>query len=343
MGKAGNIIANCVLGLVLLVLIGVMVAPSLIGFQLEPVLSGSMEPTVHTGALIAIVKTDPTQIKVGDVIGFHATGIDTPVCHRVIEITQTDSGYGFITKGDANNDADPWVIAPKDLIGKVPFNIAWFGFAAKFIKTPAGFIVLMGIPALAIIILEMKNLLSSTHTKRRRPRLMTHPTRWPQYLPFLGGLILLVTCWGMMIGNHSEKTLGSMTAPTINNDNTQYTAKRTMQNKGKLPLVICLKSADQQIMFSENYFQLAPGEQKEIEITGDNQDAVILTSGFFPLLPKQTLYSLFKWNSLLAPGISLSIWIIPLVISIFVILKITLFKPQLNRRVKLFRGVLANE
>jgi signal peptidase I len=326
-----------------LVLGGVMVAPRLVGFELEPVLSGSMEPNIHTGALIAIVKTDPGQLKEGDIIGFHAAGIDTPVCHRIFEIFQTDTGYGFTTKGDANDDVDPWTIAPQDVIGKIAFNISWFGYLAKFIKTPTGFIVMMGVPALAIVLLEIRNLLVPAQPKRQRPRLHQRPSRWPLYLPFIGGLVLLAIGWGMMAGNHTEKTLGSFASGSKDESGLKYSAERTMQNKGKLPLVICLTSTDSQISFSEDYFQLSPGQQKQVEISGYNQEAVIRTGGFFPLLPATTLYSLYKWNPLLAPAAALAVWIVPLCTLVFIVFRTIFFRPQLNRRVKYFRGALANE
>jgi signal peptidase len=135
--KLVNIVANAVLVIAVIVLLAVMVAPRLTGLTLEPVLSGSMEPTIRTGALIGIASTDPAQIEVGDIIGFHVAGMDTPVCHRVIELVQTDQGPGFKTKGDANSDADTWTVSPNDIIGKVYFNISSLGYVAKFIKTPS--------------------------------------------------------------------------------------------------------------------------------------------------------------------------------------------------------------
>lgn len=66
--------------------------------NIEPriVLSGSMEPKIHTGSICFINKKVPyDKIKTGDIIAFKA-GKNTMVTHRVISVTNS----GFETKGD---------------------------------------------------------------------------------------------------------------------------------------------------------------------------------------------------------------------------------------------------
>jgi len=72
------------------------------GWEFDAVLSGSMEPELAVGGLIVIRPADPQQLNVGDVISFKLPGIDTPICHRVMDIQETESGRLFTTKGDAN-------------------------------------------------------------------------------------------------------------------------------------------------------------------------------------------------------------------------------------------------
>lgn len=72
--------------------------------NIEPriVLSGSMEPKIHTGSICFINKKVPyDKIKTGDIIAFKA-GKNTMVTHRVISVTNA----GFETKGDANKVSD---------------------------------------------------------------------------------------------------------------------------------------------------------------------------------------------------------------------------------------------
>src|SRR5690625_2162230 len=78
--------------------------PSLFGYQLKTVLSGSMEPEIKTGSIVGIEETkDPTAYQKGDVITF-STEEDLLITHRITEVKQ--DGEVYTTKGDANNAAD---------------------------------------------------------------------------------------------------------------------------------------------------------------------------------------------------------------------------------------------
>jgi signal peptidase len=332
---------NAILILSVLLLAAVLVVPRFTGLALEPVLSGSMEPNIHTGALIGITRTDPAQVAVGDIIGFHVAGMDTPVCHRVIEIVQTNTGYAFKTMGDANNDPDPWIVNPQDLIGKVNFNLAWLGYAAKYFKTPTGFLLMMGIPATLVVLLELKGLFMPTQKKRKRPNLHKKPFNILPFIPFIGGTALVLILWAVMAGNITEKTLSSLSPADTGEGG--YTAQRTIQNKGKLPLIICLTASDPGVVFSENSFELSPGAQKRVEIKGENGDSVINSGGFFPILPAETLKMFFDWNPLFSSMVAVGLWIIPLTLIAFLSLELIVRKAPYRARTKYFRGALSNE
>ena len=334
-------LGNALLIVAVLLLAAILIVPRFTGLALEPVLSGSMEPNIHTGALIGIARSDPAQIAVGDIIGFHVAGMDTPVCHRVIAIVQTESGFAFQTKGDANAEPDPWTVNPQDLMGKVYFNFAWVGYAAKYFKTPSGFLFMMGIPAVLVVLLELKGLFMPAQKKRQRPNLHRSSFNYLPFIPFAAGIALVVILWAMMAGNITEKSLSSLS--TAGAGEGGYNAQRTMQNKGKLPLVICLTASDPGVVFSENNFTLSPGQQKQVEIKGLNGDAVINSGGFFPILPAETLKALFDWSPLFSPMIAVSLWIFPLTLIAFLGVGLIVRGENYGRRAKYFRGASNNE
>lgn len=337
MKRVVGTLANLVLAISVLLLVTAFLAPSLLGVTLESVLSGSMEPAIRTGALIAVGKAAPEEVQVGDIIGFRVEGMDTPVCHRVIEIVDTEEGIGFRTKGDASEEPDAWIVKPENLIGRVVVSLSWLGYIAKFIKTPYGFGLLLGLPAVVLIATEMKNLFWPKRIRRKRPRLRQKPSRLPAYLAIIIGLVLIGALWGMMAGNTQEKTLGSF-AERGEGVNQPYVSQRNMQNKGMLPLVICLSSEDETVSFSEDCFPLSPGRQKEIEISGDSETAVIKTGCFFPILPQQALYQLFTWDSRFAPLVAAAVWLFPLTMISFLVLRGLSSQPKL--RAKYIKGVL---
>lgn len=65
--KVWDIVSSVLVGLVVL-LAALLVGARLVGLQVFTVLSGSMEPTYHTGSLIYVKKVDPFTIKEGQPI-----------------------------------------------------------------------------------------------------------------------------------------------------------------------------------------------------------------------------------------------------------------------------------
>ena len=81
MKKAWSIISSVLVALVVLLAIA-LVGVRLFGLQVYTVLSGSMEPTYHTGSLIYVKRVDPFTITPGQPITF-LLDEDTVATHRV--------------------------------------------------------------------------------------------------------------------------------------------------------------------------------------------------------------------------------------------------------------------
>lgn len=73
-------------------------------YKLILVTSDSMAPAFYSGDMIMIVKVEPDQVKVGDVVTFQ-TKDNKLLTHRVVEIKEDGE---IVTKGDANEEADVW-------------------------------------------------------------------------------------------------------------------------------------------------------------------------------------------------------------------------------------------
>lgn len=75
------------------------------------VISGSMEPTIHTGSLIVAHPVDAATLKVGDIASLQRND-GVFVTHRVVENDEAknvnqDNVRSIRMKGDANNGVDP--------------------------------------------------------------------------------------------------------------------------------------------------------------------------------------------------------------------------------------------
>lgn len=121
------------------------------------VLSGSMEPAIHTGSVVVVKPSE--NYKIGDIITFgEMSKTKTPTTHRIYEIKVVGSQPVYITKGDANNAPDQKEIAGKDIIGKVLFDVPYVGYAVDTAKKPWGFAAIIIVPALLIIFDEGKKI-----------------------------------------------------------------------------------------------------------------------------------------------------------------------------------------
>lgn len=93
------------------------------GFMMFRVITGSMEPTIPTGALLVTQQTDIDTIAVGDIICFRTQEAEIwgkVVTHRVTAIQTAIDGSPLLqTKGDANLAADGFYVSGDNFIGKV--------------------------------------------------------------------------------------------------------------------------------------------------------------------------------------------------------------------------------
>lgn len=134
--------------------------------QAKIVQSGSMEPTIHTGALVLITPAD--SYAVGDIVTFGPdTSTQIPTTHRLVATSGSGAAQVFTTQGDANEDPDSLPISVADIHGKVRMNIPYLGYVLDFARQPLGFVALVGIPAILIISEELSKIYRELKNNRR--------------------------------------------------------------------------------------------------------------------------------------------------------------------------------
>lgn len=147
-------------GLALVVLAAVVpfaiyAVPQLVGAdESYVVLSGSMEPAISAGDVVLVQRTDPRSIAVGDVVTFAVDGDRVPVTHRVVAVTRGITERTFVTKGDANEEADPRPVLASAVLGRVVLVVPYLGFVVTAVDTPVGFALLVVLPIGLLIVSE---------------------------------------------------------------------------------------------------------------------------------------------------------------------------------------------
>lgn len=152
--KLWNGLTTVLVALVVILAI-LLVGVRLVGLTPYVVLSGSMEPTYHTGSLIYVKKVDPFTIEAGTPITFMMDE-DTIATHRVVGVVPDEEDstvIRFRTKGDANDAEDGTLVHYKNVIGTPVFSIPYLGYVSDYITNPPGMYI--GFAVLGIIILML--------------------------------------------------------------------------------------------------------------------------------------------------------------------------------------------
>lgn len=170
--KIWNVITSVAVVLTILLAIA-LVGVRLVGLQVFTVLSGSMEPTYHTGSLIYVKQADPFLLKDGDVITF-LLDEDTVATHRIVGVVPDEddpSVIRFCTKGDANDTEDGKLVHFRNVIGTPVFSIPALGYVASYIQNPPGTYVAISAGAILIALVFLPDLFSDEDggKPRRKP------------------------------------------------------------------------------------------------------------------------------------------------------------------------------
>ena len=134
--------------------------------QVYVVRSGSMEPSIPTGAVVVVRRA--TEYNENEVITFSNRGEDIPTTHRIIKKEIISGRASYTTKGDANNAPDVEAVYSSRILGKVLFDIPYVGYAVAAARQPLGFFIIIVLPALFIIYDEGMNIWKELKHKKNK-------------------------------------------------------------------------------------------------------------------------------------------------------------------------------
>lgn len=157
--------------LVLAVLVLLTPLPDMLGWHVYVVRSGSMEPALAVGGMIATRAVPANDLHVGDVITFadqDQPGVE--VTHRVVALNNQDGQLVATTKGDANDTVDSWSVPIDASVGRVQFSAPYLGYVSVWETTVPGKLTLLLVGGLLLT-------LSSLRDKRPRVVVAQAPKR----------------------------------------------------------------------------------------------------------------------------------------------------------------------
>lgn len=161
--KIINKIKNILLTVILVLLVIVVAAsvfikatgntPSIGGYMLFRVATGSMEPEIMIGDVILVKEpSDYSAIAVGDVVTYESrSGVTAgrPVTHKVIRAPYEDNGEWYLqTQGVANDIPDEEINA-EQLLGVMVVKIPFLKELYSFFLTPWGLLTIIALIIIA--------------------------------------------------------------------------------------------------------------------------------------------------------------------------------------------------
>jgi signal peptidase len=149
----------------IILLSGSIMVLSVMGYKPMAVLSGSMEPNYHVGALVFVNTNIKAQdVRVGDVITFEMG--ESVVTHRVMDVAK--EGNFFTTKGDANENEDGFPVPFTSLIGQAWLHIPRIGRILLNLGTKSGIAIGLIVSSILIALFVIPVLLEPDEQEGRR-------------------------------------------------------------------------------------------------------------------------------------------------------------------------------
>jgi signal peptidase len=133
-----------------------LTVPGAFGLHPFTVLSGSMEPTIHTGDIVVVDKISPLDTRVGDVVTFRSPEDPAKlITHRMISMRVRGETVFVVTRGDANTGVERWSVPTNGTIGRAEYRIPKLGYAANRVGSRFGRLAFLVVPALLLALVEL--------------------------------------------------------------------------------------------------------------------------------------------------------------------------------------------
>lgn len=133
--------------------------PSVFGYSVYTVATGSMTPALRVGDVILVKKvTDPKELQKDDIITFYGQGKQSGkiITHRIIS-EGVESDGTIRTCGDANYGLADDPIGFEHVIGKMVKKSGALYFLHSAFSSKIGFVLIVFLPLLVLLIIQVVN------------------------------------------------------------------------------------------------------------------------------------------------------------------------------------------
>ncbi len=135
---------------------------SVFGKVVNTVQSDSMENVLFEGDLIVGTVYDGRVLEKEEIVTFKQRVGDKIIynTHRIVGVEKIGDTYAYETKGDNEIGIDPGYRLTSDIVAVYDFRVPLVGGFIDWIKEPAGFIICVILPIVAVILYEAYKIVS---------------------------------------------------------------------------------------------------------------------------------------------------------------------------------------
>lgn len=170
--RTAGLLAYALILLVAVAAVALFLLPKVLGYDLYVITTGSMKGTVDPGGLVIADRVPVDELRVGDVITYlppAASRVGHLVTHRITEISTDEAGsVVYRTKGDANTVVDPWTFSlDAPVQARMQWRVPSVGWPVLWLTDRETRMLSLGVPAVAIALLALKDLVAGLLPARR--------------------------------------------------------------------------------------------------------------------------------------------------------------------------------
>jgi signal peptidase I len=108
---------------------------------LNIVQGNSMSPNIQANDAVFMTSANSDQLSIGDVVIFNdPENHQQNIIHRIVSFEENKGSMYAVTKGDANEVSDPFLVPLNSVYGKVGFILPKAGFFLSYLRSYPGFV-----------------------------------------------------------------------------------------------------------------------------------------------------------------------------------------------------------
>ena len=170
-GRVLRVAGNLLTVITVFLFLGFVVTSLFLGWEVNPVLTNGMSPAFEVGDIAVTESVRPEAVEIGDVMVYRCPLDNQLTAHRVTGVRETESGISFETKGDNSEEVDPYLVSADAVTGRAKLHIPFLGHMTCFVRSPAGFSLMLGLPGALVAATEINRLafgLIPGHIRRQK-------------------------------------------------------------------------------------------------------------------------------------------------------------------------------